>query len=127
MVNRPISPHLQIYKPQLTSVLSITHRGTGIFLCLGILLLTIWLVCLALGEESYNIFYKYTTSWYGKLFLISFIFSLFYHLTNGIRHLFWDFGLGLDLSTTYKSGYVMLCISILLTLITLILGDVVTI
>ena len=56
MVNRPISPHLQIYKPQLTSVLSITHRGTGIFLCLGILLLTTWLVCLALGEESYNIF-----------------------------------------------------------------------
>ena len=112
---RPLSPHLQIYKPQLTSVLSITHRGTGIFLCLGILLLTAWLVCLALGEESYNIFYKHTTSWYGKLFLISFIFSLFYHLTNGIRHLFWDIGIGLSIKESYMSGYLVILISLLTT------------
>ena len=126
-VNRPLSPHLQIYKPQLTSVLSITHRGTGIFLSFGILLMTLWLISLALGEESYNAFHEHVISWYGKLLLISFIFSLFYHLANGIRHLFWDIGLGLDISTTYRSGYAMIFISIMLTLLTLILGNVISI
>ena len=65
------------------------------------------------------------TTWYGKLFLVSFIFSLFYHLLNGIRHLFWDAGLGLDISTTYKSGYLTMFLSIVLTLVTLFLGKVI--
>ena len=124
LVKRPLSPHLQVYKPQLTSVLSITHRGTGDFLSLGALVLTYWLVSLAVSEELFNSFHLHTTFWYGKLFLIGFVFSLYYHLANGIRHLFWDIGLGLDISTTYKSGYFTISISAVLTLATLFVGGV---
>ncbi len=124
LVKRPLSPHLQVYKPQLTSVLSITHRGTGVFLSLGALVLTYWLVCLAVSEELFNSFHLHTTFWYGKLFLIGFVFSLYYHLANGIRHLFWDIGLGLEISTTYKSGYFTIFISAALTLATLFVGRV---
>ena len=124
LVKRPLSPHLQVYKPQLTSVLSITHRGTGVFLSLGALVLTYWLVSLAVSEELFNSFHLHTTFWYGKLFLIGFVFSLYYHLTNGIRHLFWDIGLGLEISTTYKSGYFTIFISVVLTLATLFIGGV---
>ena len=122
---RPLSPHLQVYKPQLTSVLSITHRGTGVFLSLGALVLTFWLISLATSAELFNNFHQHMAAWYGKLFLASFVFSLFYHLANGIRHLFWDAGLGLELSTTYKSGYLIIFISIALTLVTLFLNGVV--
>jgi len=124
LVKRPLSPHLQVYKPQLTSVLSITHRGTGVFLSLGALVLTFWLVSLAVSEELFNSFHLHTTFWYGKLFLIGFVFSLYYHLANGIRHLFWDIGLGLEISTTYKSGYFTIFISVVLTLATLFIGGV---
>ncbi len=124
LVKRPLSPHLQVYKPQLTSVLSITHRGTGVFLSLGALVLTYWLVCLAVSEELFNSFHLHTSFWYGKLFLIGFVFSLYYHLANGIRHLFWDIGLGLEISTTYKSGYFTIFISVVLTLTTLFIGGV---
>ena len=124
LVKRPLSPHLQIYKPQLTSVLSITHRGTGVFLSLGALVLTYWLVSLAVSEELFNSFHLHTSFWYGKLFLIGFVFSLYYHLANGIRHLFWDIGLGLEISTTYKSGYFTIFISVVLTLATLFIGGV---
>ena len=123
-MKRPLSPHLQVYKPQLTSVLSITHRGTGVFLSLGALVLTYWLVSLAVSEELFNSFHLHTSFWYGKLFLIGFVFSLYYHLANGIRHLFWDIGLGLEISTTYKSGYFTIFISALLTLATLFVGGV---
>ena len=124
LVKRPLSPHLQVYKPQLTSVLSITHRGTGVFLSLGALVLTYWLVSLAVSEELFNSFHLHTTFWYGKLFLIGFVFSLYYHLANGIRLLFWDIGLGLEISTTYKSGYFTIFISVVLTLTTLFIGGV---
>ena len=124
LVKRPLSPHLQVYKPQLTSVLSITHRGTGVFLSLGALVLTYWLVSLAVSEEFFNSFHLHTSFWYGKLFLIGFVFSLYYHLANGIRHLFWDIGLGLEISTTYKSGYFTIFISAVLTLATLFIGGV---
>jgi succinate dehydrogenase / fumarate reductase cytochrome b subunit len=125
LVKRPLSPHLQIYKPQLTSILSITHRGTGVFLSLGALLLTCWLVSLAVSEKAFNSLHLHTAFWYGKLFLIGFVFSLYYHLANGVRHLFWDVGLGLEISTTYKSGYFTVAISIALTLATIFLGGVV--
>ena len=124
LVKRPLSPHLQIYKPQLTSVLSIIHRGTGVFLSLGALVLTYWLVSLAVSEDLFNSFHLHTTFWYGKLFLIGFVFFFYYHLANGIRHLFWDIGLGLEISTTYKSGYFTIFISVALTLTTLFIGRV---
>lgn len=113
--NRPLSPHLQIYKPQLTSVLSITHRGTGIFLSLGALFFTCWLIALANGPESFNSIQQHVNNWYGQLLLFAWVFSLYYHLCNGIRHLFWDIGLGLEIKTTYLSGYAVLVITVLLT------------
>ena len=123
-VKRPLSPHLQIYKPQLTSILSITHRGTGIFLSLGALLLTFWLLALATGEAAFNNLQQHASDWYGKLLLSAFVFSLYYHLSNGIRHLFWDAGFGLTISTTYRSGYAITAASIILTAVTLIAGGV---
>ena len=117
--NRPLSPHLQVYKPQLTSMLSITHRATGVFLSLGTLLLTVWLLSIAHGEESFQQLQAYLDNWFAKLIFIGMVFSLFYHLSNGIRHLFWDIGKGLTLETTYITGYLVLASSVLFTIITL--------
>jgi len=115
-VEGPISPHLQIYKPQLTSLLSITHRATGVFLSLGALLLGYWLLSVAAGPDTYAKVYVHVASWYGQVVLLAFVFSLYYHLCNGIRHLFWDIGAGLELETTYKSGYAVVVASLVLTL-----------
>lgn len=120
--NRPLSPHLQIYKPQLTSVLSITHRGTGIFLTAGAFFLTCWLFAIASGPEQFDNLQAHITSWYGQCLVYAFIFSVYFHLCNGIRHLFWDIGLGLEIETTYKTGYVVIAVTIILTLITLFLA-----
>lgn len=121
-VERPLSPHLQIYKPQLTAILSIVHRGTGVFLSLGALLLCFWLLAVAAGPTIYAEMLQHLTAWYGKLLAILFVFSLFYHLCNGIRHLFWDAGLGLELKATYQSGYLVVITSLLMTFITYWLG-----
>jgi len=117
-VNRPLSPHLQIYKPQLTSVLSITHRGTGVFLTLGALFLSCWLLSIANGPESYTALQQYVLAWYGQILLYAWVFSLYFHLCNGIRHLIWDMGRGLDIKATYLSGYIVMATSILLTIVT---------
>jgi succinate dehydrogenase / fumarate reductase cytochrome b subunit len=114
-VNRPLSPHLQIYKPQLTSLLSITHRGTGVFLSIGALFLSCWLLSVANGPESYQAVQNHILTWYGQTLLYAWVFSLYYHLCNGIRHLFWDIGLGLELKTTYISGYAVVILSVLMT------------
>ena len=121
-VKRPLSPHLQVYKPQLTSVLSITHRATGVFLSLGTLLLSCWLVGLASNELAFAKLNEHINAWYGQIGLIAFVFSLYYHLANGIRHLFWDAGIGLNIETTYKTGYAVIAISIILTVITFLIG-----
>ncbi len=121
-VNRPLSPHLQVYKPQLTSVLSITHRATGVFLSIGTLLLSCWLVSLATNEITFAKLNTYISAWYGQIILIGFVFSLFYHLCNGIRHLFWDAGIGLNIETTYKTGYAVITAAIILTIVTYLMG-----
>ena len=113
--NRPLSPHLQVYKPQLTSVLSITHRATGIALSLGTIFFICWLIAVASGEKYYSVFQYIMTEWYGMVILLGFTWALFYHLFNGIRHLFWDAGYGFQLSTAYKSGWATLAGSIVLT------------
>jgi succinate dehydrogenase, cytochrome b556 subunit len=115
-VNRPLSPHLQIYKPQLTSILSITHRGTGVFLSFGALLFAWWLLSVAYGPEAYARLQTYMIAWYGQLLILAWLFSLYYHLCNGIRHLFWDLGLGLEIKTTYTSGYTVVVSSVVLTI-----------
>ena len=120
--NRPLSPHLQVYRPQLTSILSITHRATGIALSFGIILLIAWILATAAGENYFNTVNSVMTSWCGKLVLIGFTWALFYHLCNGIRHLFWDAGFGFELSTVYKSGYATVGASVLLTAVAWIIG-----
>jgi succinate dehydrogenase / fumarate reductase cytochrome b subunit len=116
--NRPLSPHLLLYKPQLTSVLSIVHRATGVALAVGLLLVVYWLLALAAGPETFGNAQLVMGSWIGKLILFGFTFALFYHLCNGIRHLFWDAGLGLDLKTVYASGWSVLAASIVLSFLT---------
>lgn len=117
---RPISPHLSIYKPQITSVMSITHRITGVFLLLGLFVDTSWLVALSCSEESFNYVNGFMTSFIGKVIMLGFIFSIFYHLCNGIRHLFWDFGKGLDIEIATKSGIFVIAISVVLATATFI-------
>lgn len=114
--SRPISPHLQIYRPQLTSVLSITHRGTGVALCVGLLALTYWLVSLAIGPAAYAQAQAIAGSFFGRLLLFLWTFAFFYHLANGIRHLFWDAGMGLDLETAYATGKIVVGAAGVLTL-----------
>ena len=108
---RPLSPHLQIYRPQLTSVLSITHRLTGFALSLVILLSPAILYFLTLSKDSHAQVMSVFQNSFVKLVLFLAIFGLSYHLCNGIRHLAWDAGYGLDLDSSYKSGYAVVAIS----------------
>ena len=105
---RPLSPHLLIYRPQLTSVLSISHRFTGVGLGVGALFLVWWLLAAAAGPEAYAMVEAFFASWVGLAFLAGFSFSLFYHLANGVRHMFWDAGMGFDNETISRTGIVML-------------------
>ena len=116
-VQRPISPHLQIYKPQLTSVLSILHRATGLALAFGTIFLVWWLFAAASGPVAFATAQGFWYSWFGRLLLLGWTWSLFYHLCNGIRHLFWDAGYGYELKTTYASGWTVVAASFMLTLI----------
>jgi len=120
--NRPLSPHLQIYRPQLTSVLSISHRITGLVLIAGSALLTAWLVALAGGPESFESMRGLLGSIPGRLILFAFTLALFFHLCNGIRHLFWDSGRGFELDSAYRSGWAVLAASVVLTLVAWIIG-----
>ena len=115
---RPLSPHLQIYKPQITSILSILHRGTGIALSIGSIILVSWIVALTLGENTYLMYSNLINNWFGKLIIFGLTFALFYHLSNGIRHLFWDAGYGYDLKHAYISGVAVIISSLLLTSMT---------
>ena len=114
---RPLSPHLQVYRWQITMTLSILHRATGLALAFGTLLLARWLLALASGPEAYAEVAQWNASWLGRLFLFGWTWSLFYHLCNGIRHLAWDAGLGFEIPTFYKSGWTVVIASVVLTLI----------
>lgn len=120
--DRPLSPHLQVYRPQLTSTLSILHRLTGVALAFGALLLIYWLVAAASGPEAYAGAQGLIGSFLGRLFLFGWTFALFYHFCNGVRHLVWDAGYGFELSEVYRSGWIMVGASLVLTLATWILG-----
>ena len=110
--NRPLSPHLSIHKKVLTSVFSIFHRITGIGLSLGSVLITTWVSLIALGPKFFFIFELLAHSLIFKLILFLWTLAIFYHLFNGIRYLFWTYGLGMDLKTVYKSGYLILLLTL---------------
>lgn len=120
--HRPLSPHLQIYRPQITSVLSILHRITGVLLALGTLLLVYWLLAAASGPSAFATAQGLIGSWLGRLVLLGWTFALFYHLCNGIRHLCWDAGLGFDLRTVSRTGWAVVAGSAILTLAAWIAG-----
>ena len=114
--SRPLSPDMQIYRPQLTSVLSISHRVTGIALSIGTLLLVSWLIAAAAGPEVYSAMQGLLSSWLGLFLIFGWTFSFFFHLCNGIRHLAWDAGYGFALRTIYASGWTVLAASAALTM-----------
>jgi succinate dehydrogenase / fumarate reductase, cytochrome b subunit len=120
--SRPLSPHLQIYRWQITSVLSILHRLTGLALSLGTLLLVWWLVALASGPDAFATAQAFVGSWLGRLVLLGWSVSLFFHLANGIRHLFWDAGYGFEIKTTTASGWAVVVASVALTVIAWVAG-----
>ena len=113
---RPLSPHLQIYKPQLTSVMSISHRFTGVILSMLLILVPLFFFLLALGDEYFTILVIILDHFLVKLILYGTIFVISYHLLNGIRHLFWDMGIGLSIKDSYTSGYLVIMFSTLATL-----------
>ena len=116
-VERPLSPFMlgQYYRFQLTSVLSLAHRVTGMGLSVGSFLLVAWLVALAGGPWSYAAFGTHLEAWYGQILLLGWSWALLYHLCNGIRHLMWDLGYGFSIPAVYRSGYIVAAASLLLT------------
>lgn len=120
--DRPLSPHLLIYRWQWTMALSITHRMTGVALVAGTLLLVWWLLAAAMGPEAYAQVEAVMTHWIGRFVLFGWTWSLFYHLANGIRHLSWDAGLGYELRTGYLTGLLVAVSSIVLTVLTWVVG-----
>ena len=119
---RPLSPHLQVYRPQLTSVLSITHRLSGVALGVGTLLLVYWLASAAAGPEAFENAQSFVGSFLGRLLLFGWTLGLFFHLCNGIRHLFWDIGMGFELDDVYRSGWTVVVATAVLSLLTWIVG-----
>jgi succinate dehydrogenase / fumarate reductase, cytochrome b subunit len=119
---RPLSPHLQIYKPQLTSVLSISHRLTGIALAIGAIPLVYWLWSVSQGPEHYEFVFNVYGSPLGLILLFGWSYCFFFHLANGIRHLFWDAGYGFELAQVYFSGWLVVAASVGLTLLSWAIG-----
>ena len=115
-VHRPLSPHLQIYRPQLTSMLSILHRATGIALAVGALYLAVWVMCAAASPRHLRHASRASTPRSsGRFVLGGWLFCAFYHLCNGIRHLFWDAGYGFELKDAYRSGWIVVGVSLVAT------------
>jgi succinate dehydrogenase / fumarate reductase, cytochrome b subunit len=116
---RPLSPHLQVYRLPMPAIASITHRITGVGLTLGTLMLTCWLLAATTGAEAFDRVQGFLGSPFGWLLMAGWTWALWYHGLNGIRHLVWDTGRGLDLADVTRGGYIIFGASILLTLVTL--------
>lgn len=117
---RPLSPHLQVYRLPLPAISSITHRVTGVGLTVGTLVLAWWLIAAASGPAAYDTVAGFLGSPIGWLLLIGWVWALWYHTLNGIRHLVWDAGKGLELDAAYRGGFMVYGGSIALTIVTII-------
>lgn len=117
MSERPLSPHLQVYRWTLTMAMSILHRITGVALAVGTLALIWLLLAAAAGEEAYNQCIAVIDSAPGQVLLFGWTAALFYHMCNGIRHIFWDIGMGYEIRSAYASGYAVLVVAALLTIL----------
>jgi len=114
---RPLSPHLQIYRWPITMQTSILHRVTGVGISIGALLLCWWLVAAATGPEAYAVFQSATFHWFGRLVLFGFTVALVFHSLNGVRHLFWDLGFGFRVPTANTTGLIVYGLTVALTLV----------
>lgn len=120
--SRPLSPHLQIYRPMMTMMMSIVHRITGAGLYAGTALLVWWLVAVASGPEAYGVFAGFIGSWLGRLVLFGYTWALLHHMLGGIRHLFWDTGRGFGLKTIEVTAWGALIGSVGLAVLVWIFG-----
>lgn len=122
---RPLSPHLQVYRFQITMTMSILHRASGIALTVGTLLLAWWIVSAAIGGEAFDAVSWFLGSVLGILMLLGWSIALFYHLFAGMRHLLWDYGFGYDIPTVYRTGWTVVGTVAVVTLLSWIIGFVV--
>jgi len=113
----PLSPHLQIYRWHISSLLSITHRIAGVINLLALIFIFFWLIALNLGESNYESFLLIINSFFGKFILIGFTWSMSFHLLSGLRHLVWDLGYGYEIKTANISGIIVIISSLVLTVI----------
>ena len=113
----PLSPHLQIYRWQISSLLSITHRISGVINLIALILIFFWLVVLSFGESNYELLLLIINSFFGKFILIGFTWSMSFHLLSGIRHLIWDIGYGFEIKTANISGIIVIVFSLALTIL----------
>jgi len=120
--NNPLSPHLQIYKWQISSLLSITHRIVGVINFLAITLICIWGLSLLLGAENYLIIQIFFQSFIGKFIAVGLCWTFSFHILNELRHLFWDLGYGFDLKISKITGVMALVGSFLLTILFYLIG-----
>ena len=114
---RPLAPHLQIYRWPITMGTSILHRITGVGLAMGTLLMTWWLVAASNGPDSYAVFETAAAHWFGRLVLFGFTLPLVYHAMNGVRHLLWDAGIGLNLQAANRSGLIVYGLTLVTTVL----------
>ena len=114
---RPLSPHLSIYRWPITMTLSILHRMTGVALSIGLVVLVIWLESIAFGDPSYTAVIEWMDSPLGNLLMIGWAFAFFFHLSNGIRHLFWDVGLGFEKNQANASAWLVVVASVVMTIV----------
>ena len=113
----PLSPHLQIYRWHISSLISITQRISSVINLLAIILIFFWLLVLSFGENNYELFLLISNSFIGKFILIGFTWSMSFHLLSGIRHLVWDLGYGFEIKTANISGIIVIIFSLGLTII----------
>jgi len=115
--NNPLSPHLQIYRWQISSLLSITHRISGVINLLALILIFFWFSIFSFGENNYESFLLTINSFFGKFILIGFTWSMCFQILSGIRHLAWDLGYGYEIRTANVSGIIVIIFSLILTII----------
>ena len=115
--NNPLSPHLQIYRWHISSLLSIIHRISGVINLLALILIFFWLIILSFGENNYELFLLVINSFFGKFILIGFTWSMTFHILSGIRHLAWDLGYGFEIKTANISGVIVIISSLVLTIL----------
>ncbi len=120
--NNPLSPHLQIYKWHVSSLLSITHRIVGVINIIALTFICFWTMFLLLGESNYKLFYFFLNSFFGKFLIVFLCWSFSFHILNEVRHLFWDLGYGFDLRIAKITGILTFFGSFILTILFYLIG-----